>query len=169
MSSVLSSVAANPTGVCSTQAYSQLPGGTDNGCAIASTAGLPSNYSDAMSKCCKDAPVEKWASDCALWCLASGQSIGDLTTCLQKESVVANMIFCRGNTTATATGKVSGSGTVKATGTSSQTGTAASSASGKSTSSPGAAPRLMTQQSVSKAGVGMLVVLFISAAAGALI
>ncbi|ORY07798.1 hypothetical protein BCR34DRAFT_17389 [Clohesyomyces aquaticus] len=169
MSTVVSSVAANPTGVCSTQQYSQVPS-QDFGCALGSTSGLPSNYANAMSKCCKDAPVEKWASDCALWCLASGQSIGDLTSCLQKEGVAPNVIFCSGNMTATATGKVSGSGTVKATGTSSQTSTASGSgATGKSTSSPGAAPGLLAGQSVSKAGVGMIVMLFISAATGALL
>ncbi|KAF2189485.1 hypothetical protein K469DRAFT_747568 [Zopfia rhizophila CBS 207.26] len=163
MYSVISSVAANPTGACNAVAYN-IPI-QDAACALANVQGTPSNYSDIMSKCCGAAPVEKYANDCASYCLASGQSAGSLIECLQKEGAKPGDIFCNANNTASATGKVSssGSGTSKPTGT--QGGTAAGAS---STGSQGAAPGLVTPQVVSKAGLSMLAMLFISAAAGAL-
>lgn len=157
-SSVTSSVAANPTnGACGATSFNKLPT-DDAACAVANNVGLPSNISDVLSKCCKDAPVEKTDNDCASYCLSVGQSNGDLISCLQGNGVNGGQIFCNKNMTASATGKPSDS---------KKTGTASGTAAG-ATNSEGAAPAVMAPQNVSKAGLGMLAMLFVSAAAGAL-
>lgn len=61
---------------------------------------------DIMSKCCKDADVISYYDDCGLYCLALGQSSGDLSACLFDKGAKWESVFCRddGNATATATG-----------------------------------------------------------------
>jgi hypothetical protein len=166
MSSVLSSAAANPTGGCNTQSYSTFPT-EDIACAVAyaSTDGLPSNYTDLMKGCCKDAPVNSYADNCALYCLSIGQSVADLQTCFQEAGINPGWIFCNGNNTATATAT---SGDSESTGGPSATGSKTGSTGGAD--STGAASAIMApQQGVSKAGLGMLAVLVVSVFAGALI
>ncbi|KAF2704495.1 hypothetical protein K504DRAFT_461256 [Pleomassaria siparia CBS 279.74] len=160
MSLVSSSVAANPTGsTCASANYNQYPT-TDVFCAVASTSGLPSNYSDILGSCCKDAPVEKYADDCALYCLVVGQSVMDINKCFQDGGVKPQVIVCNGNNTATATGKPSStSGSATVTGTDGAV----------TTVSPTGAAMTYQVQGVSKAGLGMLAVLFASAAVGTLL
>ena len=114
-----------------------------------------------MGNCCKDAPVEKYASDCGLYCLSVGQSVADLQKCFQDDGISAQLIFCNANNTATATGKPDSTSNPTASGTKGSSTTAAH--------STGAAPGLAVQQGVSKAGLGVLAMLVISAAAGALL
>lgn len=156
MSSILSSPAANPTGGCSSNSYTQLPT-QDIACAVAyaSPNGLPSSYSDLMKGCCKDAPVESYAGNCGLYCLSVGQSVADLTACFQGTGINPGYIMCNGNLTATATGKPDRK--------SRPTGDAANP--GQSSS---VAAALRPQERFSKAGLGMLAMLILSAATGAL-
>lgn len=159
MSSVASSVAAIPTGGCSSASYSTLPT-QDVACAVAhaSTDGLPSNYTDLMKGCCKSAPVEPFASDCGLYCLSVDQTVADLTNCFQKAGITPGFIFCNGNNTASATSKPSG------------TGASASGSAASSTSTKGAAaPATMPQQGLSKMVLVTVGLLFFSAATGALL
>jgi hypothetical protein len=141
---------------------------TDAACAIPNKPS--SNYTDVMAKCCHDAPVTKYANDCGLYCLAAGQSIGGLASCLTGNGVSFGEAFCNKNTTSTATAKISSSGAASktVTGTASNvkgsaTGTAAAA------SSTGAAAGAYVQQGVSKAGFAVLGLLFLSSAVGALL
>ncbi|KAL2022595.1 hypothetical protein VTK56DRAFT_4939 [Thermocarpiscus australiensis] len=111
------------------------------------------NHTDIMAKCCGSADVVSYYNNCGLYCLAQGQTVAELTACLFKEGAASNEVFCRGNTTASATGTVTslpatasasvvatgGSGTKTSGGTS---GTASATGSGaSSTTSHNAAPR----------------------------
>lgn len=159
MSLVSSSAAPTSTAsICATANYNQYPT-TDVFCAVASTEGLPSNYSDILGNCCKDAPVEKYANDCALYCLVSGQSVSDINKCFQDGGVKPQLILCNGNNSASATGKPSAATTRNPSATGTQ----------GSTQSKGAAPGYRAPQGVSKVGLGMLAVLFVSAAIGTLL
>jgi hypothetical protein len=62
------------------------------------------NHTDIMAKCCGSADVVSYYNNCGLYCLAQGQTVADLTACLFKEGAASNEVFCRGNTTASATG-----------------------------------------------------------------
>ncbi|KAF2274526.1 uncharacterized protein EI97DRAFT_402079 [Westerdykella ornata] len=162
MTSTLSSAASNPTGAtCATQPYSQLPT-NDVACAVAhaSAEGLPSNYTSLMESCCKKAPVEKFANDCGLYCLSIDQSVADLTRCFQDAGIQPGWIFCNGNNTASAT----------ATGAPSKTGGGAGATGGATgTGEPrqtGAAGVVNVRQSVSKAGLGVVAMLVVSAVFG---
>lgn len=162
MSSVISSVlsAASPTasaGSCANRDFSRFPT-NDVACAVGSVNGVPSNTSDVFRKYCKSAPVEQFNGDCGYYCLSVQQSVADLQKCFQEGGVNAAQIFCNGNNTATATGTPSG-GASRTSGTSgSPTGTGAGSGGNNS----GAA-------GMSKAGLGMLGMVFVSAMAGALL
>jgi len=80
-----------------------------------------------------------------------------------KEGVNPSQIFCSGNNTAEATGTPSGSGVATKTGASaSKTGT-------DTPDKTGAASAVLAPQGVSKAGLGMLGMLVVSAFAGALL
>lgn len=149
---------ANPA--CATQTYSAFPT-NDTACAIGSPQGFPSTYRDALKKCCKSAPVESWAADCALYCLAVDQPVSKLQECWQEEGVRPGDIYCSGNNSATATGKPSST-----TGSSASGGASASAgANGGDGGSNGAA----VGRGVSKAGVAVLGVVFGSAFLGALL
>ncbi|KAF2661286.1 hypothetical protein K491DRAFT_447658 [Lophiostoma macrostomum CBS 122681] len=161
MSSVASSAAASATSTCASVSYSTFPT-EDVGCATASTGGLPSNYSDFMKGCCKTAPVESWANDCALYCLSIGQSVGDLNTCFQSAGIAPSDIICNANLSASATATKAPDSTSNPSGTAAGSGSTAG-------ATKGAAVALVPQQGVSKAGLGMLVMLFVSGAVGALL
>ncbi|OJJ50639.1 hypothetical protein ASPZODRAFT_126538 [Penicilliopsis zonata CBS 506.65] len=125
---------------------------TDAACALPASG----NNSAIMSQCCKDAPVTKYDDDCAFYCLAEGQTIGNLTSCITSNG--GTQVFCNNsNQTATATASVSSS---SSTGTSTSTGTKTGS-SASSTSSSAA----MVNQPVSKTGLGLLAMFFCSAVA----
>jgi len=59
---------------------------------------------DYFESCCKGADVYSYGDDCGLYCVASGQTVEDLTACLIDEGAQHGQVFCSGNTTATATG-----------------------------------------------------------------
>ncbi|SPO05123.1 uncharacterized protein DNG_07808 [Cephalotrichum gorgonifer] len=61
---------------------------------------------DIMLKCCKDADVISYYNNCGLYCLALGQSSGDLSSCLYDKGAKWESVFCRddGDEKATATG-----------------------------------------------------------------
>lgn len=142
----------------------------DAACAVGSTSGVPDNYSKILKGCCKDAPVESWKDDCALYCLSVGQSIADLQKCWQDGGVNPAQIFCNGVQNATATSepsKTNGGGAKETGGKGGESGSASGSAAGPS-NSQGAA-HAVVPQGVSKAGVGMLAVILGSALFGALL
>jgi hypothetical protein len=64
------------------------------------------NHTEIMSECCGDANVISYYDDCGIYCLAVGQSVGDLTSCLFREGAANDQVWCGGgvNATATATG-----------------------------------------------------------------
>lgn len=176
MTSTLSSAASNPTGgTCATATYSEFPT-KDAACLVAhaSASGLPSNYNSLMESCCKKAPVEKFANDCGLYCLAIDQSIADLTQCFQGAGIQASWIYCNANNTATATATdvVSKTGGASATGVATKTGKQNGTGSATGTGAPrqtGAAGVVNVQQSVSKAGLGVVAMLVASAVFGAML
>jgi len=157
---------ATGTGTCSAVPYDQLPT-QDTACAVAyrSPDGLPSDTKDKMSSCCKDADVSPFASDCGLYCLAIGQSVGDLTKCFQDQGINPSWIWCNGNNTATATA-TSDEGPEE-TG---KDGDKPKESGGESPKPSNAAGRVRVfeERGVSKVGVGMLVMLG-AAAFGALL
>ncbi|KAF2813422.1 uncharacterized protein BDZ99DRAFT_370617, partial [Mytilinidion resinicola] len=137
---------------------------TDAACAVPNKPA--SNYTAVMAQCCHAAPVTKYADGCGLYCLAAGQSIGELSTCLTGNGVGVGEAFCNKNTTSTATGKVESSGASKTSAATqtkrSATGTAAAGA----TSTGAAASGYVRGQGMSKAGVAVLGLLLLSSAVG---
>jgi hypothetical protein len=137
-STPLSSVAAATTSsaACSSNLYN-IPT-TDNACALSDTG----NHTEIMKACCKSASVISYYDGCGLYCLAQGQSVGELTQCMYGQGASYSEVFCRGGVNATAT--ETGIGTVEssagvsvvATGGGSSTG---SSSSASSTNSKSAA------------------------------
>lgn len=113
------------------------------------------NHTDILSKCCGSADVVSYSDNCGLYCLAEDQSVADLTTCLYDNGASYQDVFCRGNSTATATGGDSAtlasgaSVVVSASGGSDATGTASSS-SGSSSSTDGS-----SSSSAAPAGLGL--------------
>jgi hypothetical protein len=85
--------------------------------------------------------------------------VSDINKCFQDGGVKPQLILCNGNNSASATGKPSAATTRNPSATGTQ----------ESTQSKGAAPGYMAPQSVSKVGLGMLAVLFVSAAIGTLL
>ncbi|KAE8163734.1 hypothetical protein BDV40DRAFT_299080 [Aspergillus tamarii] len=110
--------AAQSTQTCNTPTQYEIPV-QDAACAVPNNA----EYTKLLSKCCHDAPVFAYDHDCALYCLAMGQSVQDLTDCLYDAKVDWGDVWCHGNTSASATGTPTGTGiSVKETGTSTATG-----------------------------------------------
>ncbi|KAF1939541.1 hypothetical protein EJ02DRAFT_352031 [Clathrospora elynae] len=157
MSSVASSAAPTASSAsCSTADFTQFPS-QDVFCAVGSTTGVPSNTSDVLSSCCKTAPVEHFNGDCGYYCLSVQQTVADLQACFMDGGVNPSTIFCSGNNTASATSTPTQSG---------------SGSHGTGTNAPGktgAAPVVLVPLSVSKAGLGMLGMIVISAFAGAML
>lgn len=132
---------------------------TDAACAIHPSG----NSSDVLKQCCGVASVQSFDDDCAQYCLAQGQDVGSLLSCLQSNGVSGADVFCNSNTSATATAAVSSaSSTGSATSTGSGTATGASAT---STTTHGAAP---PSAKLSAGGVSVLALLFCSALFGAL-
>jgi len=143
MSTTTTSVSATST-ACGGSVW-QIPT-TDAACA----AVVRGNITDAMKQCCGDATTHKYDNDCGIYCLAQGQDVKTLQTCLTSKSGNYNDVFCNAaqNATATATGSKSTS-----TGTGTSTGST-------STSTHNAA---VVNQPVSKSGLGLIALLFGSA------
>ena len=161
LSSTVSSSAAAPSSsnACTTTTFSEFPV-KDAACAVGGTSGYPDSYKNVLKGCCKDAPVESWGNNCALYCLSVDQSIAELQQCWQNGGVRPGDIFCNGvqNSTATSTPTKTNGGGAKEMG-----GSAAS-----STNSPGAAYAVVPQ-GPTKAGLGMLAVILGSTVFGALL
>ncbi|KAL4912713.1 hypothetical protein BDW62DRAFT_206227 [Aspergillus aurantiobrunneus] len=75
---------------------------------------MNSTYKDLMATCCGAASVTPY-SDCDYYCLAQGQTVGDLAECLIRGSE-AGQVWCNTNVNATATATL----TTSATGTGSE-------------------------------------------------
>ncbi|KAL1983779.1 hypothetical protein VTN96DRAFT_9865 [Rasamsonia emersonii] len=158
MSATTTAVSATSTAstTCNAQVY-EIPT-KDAACAVPAQGG--SNYADAMKTCCHSASVQSYDNNCGLYCLAQGQTVGNLTSCLMGHGVDSAHVFCNQNQTATATETASAS---KETGSSSTSGTSTGS-SATATSSKSAA---VAAKTVSKSGLGVLALLFCSSLLGA--
>lgn len=160
MSSLTASSAAPSASAasCATADFSRFPT-QDVACAVGSTQGIPSNTTDILKKCCKTAPVLSFNGECGSYCLSVQQTVADLQKCFQEGGVRPADIFCNGNNTASA------SGTPR-----SMASATSSSASGTGgAQQTGAAMRVGGDMGVSKAGLGMLGMVVVSALAGALL
>lgn len=157
MSATTTAVSATSTAGanCGAQVY-EIPT-RDAACAVPVHAG--NNYADAMKQCCHEASVESYDNGCGLYCLAQGQTVGNLTSCLTGHGVANAHVFCTQNQTATATGTASASGSSSTGSSSSSTGSSATATSSKSAA--------VAANTVSKSGFGVLALLFCSTLLGA--
>lgn len=73
-------------------------------CAMPNTG----NYTKLMFSCCKEADVINYYNGCGLYCLATDQTVKELSDCLYGEGAAWEDVFCRGNESATATGTATG-------------------------------------------------------------
>ncbi|PVH98769.1 hypothetical protein DM02DRAFT_657010 [Periconia macrospinosa] len=158
------SATTSANAACATQNLSDFPT-QDNGCAVGGHNGLPSAYNDALKKCCKSAPVESWANNCSAYCLAVDQSVADLIKCYQDNGVNAGEIFCRGNNTATATGKPSQASSSSG-GNGQPSSTSAGGQGNGGGNGGGNGQNGAVAVGVSKAGLGMVAMVFVSAIFG---
>ena len=147
-SSTTSSVSATST-ACGGSVW-QIPT-TDSACA----AVISGNMTDVMDECCKNAKVVKYDNDCGIYCLAQGQNVDKLQSCLTSKSGNYHDVFCNAalNATATATATATGS-------KSTSSGTGSSTQSSTTSTSTNAA---IANQPISKSGVGLIALLFGSA------
>ncbi|KAJ5795789.1 uncharacterized protein N7518_004329 [Penicillium psychrosexuale] len=145
-SSTTSSVSATST-ACGGSVW-QIPT-TDSACA----AVISGNMTDVMDECCKDAKVSKYDNDCGIYCLAQGQNVDKLQSCLTSKSGNYRDVFCNAALNATATATATGS-------ESTSSGTGSSTHSSAASTSTNAA---ISNQPISKSGVGMIALLFGSA------
>ncbi|OOF91375.1 hypothetical protein ASPCADRAFT_211201 [Aspergillus carbonarius ITEM 5010] len=129
----------------------------DAACALPNTG----NASTIMSKCCSPASPTTYDNDCGIYCLAQGQSVKDLLSCIQSNGAVTEP-FCSGNMSATATASGSSSSTGKG---GSQTGTSTGSAA-SGTHTGGAGSQVVK---VNKWGVGVLGMVVVSVVFGGLV
>lgn len=157
------------------------PSSTAASCGVANGWNLPSsdpacasritgNITDVFNDCCGQATPHKYANDCGIYCLAQGQDIGKLRSCLQTKSDNYHDIFCNTvNASATATG--AGVGNTSATSATSATKTGSgSSASHTKTRSGSSASHTknaaFVNRPVSKTGLGVVALIFCSALMG---
>ncbi|KAJ5486895.1 hypothetical protein N7530_001195 [Penicillium desertorum] len=143
-SSTTSSVSATST-ACGASVW-QIPT-TDAACA----AVVSGNMTDVMDECCKNAKVTKYDNDCGIYCLAQGQDVDKLQSCLTSKSGNYHDVFCNAALNATATATTTGS---KSTSSGTSTDSSAT-----STSTNAA----IANQPISKSGVGLMALLFGSA------
>jgi type IV secretory pathway VirJ component len=145
MSTTTSSVSATNTASCGGSVW-QIPT-TDAACA----AIVSGNVTDVMDQCCKDASPRKYDNDCGIYCLAQGQDIGTLQSCITSKSGNYHDVFCntsRQNATASAAATKTSSTSSGTTDTST------------STSTHNAA---VANQPASKSGLGLVALMFGSA------
>ncbi|KAL2832505.1 hypothetical protein BDW59DRAFT_105653 [Aspergillus cavernicola] len=119
--------------------------------------GLPNsgNYSDIMDDCCAVAEVRTYQDDCGLYCLAQGQNVSSLLSCIEDSGATPGDFFCSGNMSATATAPAPSA---------TQTSDNNDDDPAAPTNTGNAGVRL--NQPVSKSGLGVLAVLFCSALLG---
>ncbi|KUL89361.1 hypothetical protein ZTR_03760 [Talaromyces verruculosus] len=134
---------------------------SDAACAIHPSS--LSNATDVLSHCCGVATVVSYDDGCASYCLAQGQNVSVLESCLQSNG---GDPFCNSGLNATATAAVS-SGASK-TGGASSTGTGTGTATGSSASSTSSHGAAVHTTKISTGGVGVIALLFCSALFGAL-
>ncbi|KAB8073039.1 hypothetical protein BDV29DRAFT_176175 [Aspergillus leporis] len=146
--------AATTTTSCTTGSIWQLPI-KDAACALPKTG----NYSDIMDKCCSPAKVTEYDDGCGLYCLAQGQSVGELQNCMRDNGAKDGLFFCNKEQNATATESAPSSTKTGGSKTGTSTGSGAS-----STSSDSAGYAI--QPAVSKSGLGLLAMVFCSALMG---
>ncbi|KAI1781303.1 hypothetical protein F4818DRAFT_34652 [Hypoxylon cercidicola] len=174
--STLSAPAATTTSNCGATLYN-IPVG-DAACALAAGG----NHTDVLSACCGSADVVSYYDGCGLYCLAAGQTVGDLTQCLFSHGAGWSDVFCNkdGNGTATATDAPlptsagasvvathGGSGaaqTSDASSSSSSGGSASSATDSPAAAAPGLRPEL---GSISTLGLAIGALLFSATAIGA--
>lgn len=100
MSSTSAAARPTATSACGASLY-EIPV-ADAACAM--PYGGDKNHTAVMGACCGDrADVVAYRGDCGIYCLALGQSVADLTSCLYDHGAAWGDVFCSGNTTATAT------------------------------------------------------------------
>ncbi|KAL3492036.1 hypothetical protein BJX62DRAFT_114487 [Aspergillus germanicus] len=131
--------------------------------------GLPNtgNGSSIMDKCCGVADVSKYNDDCGLYCLAQGQNVGDLLSCIEDAGATPGQFFCSGNQTATATAAVpssTGGNDDDNDDDNDDPSSTSDSDEAEPTETDNAGVRL--GQPVSKTGLGVLAMLFCSALLG---
>jgi hypothetical protein len=112
---------------------------------------ISGNMTEVMDTCCNAKPT-KYDNDCGIYCLAQGQDVNKLQSCLTSKSGNYQNVFCNAALNATATATSTASRTTSGTGTSTESAT--------STSTGNAA---VVNQSVSKSGLGLVALLFGSA------
>ncbi|CAL5866709.1 uncharacterized protein PFLUO_LOCUS919 [Penicillium psychrofluorescens] len=149
------------------------PSSTAASCGVANGWNLPSsdpacasritgNITDVFNDCCGQATPHKYANDCGIYCLAQGQDIGMLRSCLQTKGDNYHDIFCNTvNASATATGAgVSNTSSTSATSATSATKT------GSGSSASHTKNAAFVNQPVSKTGLGVFALVFCSALMG---
>jgi len=160
VSSTSSAAIPSPTvNTCSSVTY-DIPI-KDIACAISNIgAAANNNNTEILKKCCGSSPVTQYNDNCAAYCIAAGKTAGDLSGCFQREGANPAAIFCNGNLTATATGKPSNTVSSSSSG---------NTATGSGAAGNGAGSSFHGQQSISKSGLGLAMMVFLSAAAGTLL
>ncbi|KAI1943839.1 hypothetical protein LOZ66_000426 [Ophidiomyces ophidiicola] len=129
----------------------------DAACAVLGTA-----KKDSMEKCCKS-PVVSYDKGCGMYCLASGQSVGDLVNCLIGGGFKDGDVFC--NKQLNVTASASPTSTSSRDDNRGKNKPSATQTRGAATSS-GAADTFIPHQPMSKPAIGVLFTLFFSAFAG---
>ncbi|KAJ5432179.1 uncharacterized protein N7458_011335 [Penicillium daleae] len=128
---------------------------------------MKGNYSAIMSSCCSSASVVEY-DGCDYYCLAQGQTVGDLAECLIKASE-PGQVWCNTNANARATATEPTTGTeiitLSATTTGTDSTSSATSSSATASSTANAAGSVVPHP-VSKSAVGMVVLLLAGSAAG---
>ncbi|CAG7991145.1 unnamed protein product [Penicillium nalgiovense] len=108
------------------------------------------NMTKVMEECCNGASVIPYADGCGIYCLANGQDPYKLGDCITNQNAYGLYGFCTlDDFNSTTTGSKSPS-----------SGTATSTASPAASTSPNAA---ITNQPISKSGLGLIALLFGSA------
>lgn len=117
MSTTTAATAAAATSTCHQKLY-EIPT-HDAACAMP----MNSTYHSLMTDCCGAASVTAY-DECDYYCLAQGQTVGDLAECLIKGSA-AGQVWCNAaaNGTASASASASATATETMTETETETGT----------------------------------------------
>ncbi|KAL5340927.1 hypothetical protein BJX70DRAFT_396309 [Aspergillus crustosus] len=151
-----------PSASCSGGVSSWILPVQDAACALVNSGG---NSSTILDRCCADADVESFNDDCGLYCLAQGQNVGDLLSCIEDGGATPGQFFCSGNMTATATAPApSATGDNDNDDDNDDDDDASPTSDAEDGGPTGAAVRL--NQPVSKTGLGVLAMLFASAFLG---
>lgn len=122
---------------------------------------MKSNYSAIMSSCCSSASVIEY-DGCDYYCLAQGQTVGDLAECLIEASE-SGQVWCNTNANATATATATATGTGIVTLSATSTGadlTSSATSSGATASSTANAAGVVVPCPLSWSAIGMIGLLF---------